>query len=170
MKKSVLIVCILLMNISLYGYESEEKLEAVIIGKIAKYIMWKDTSVDDFTIATLDTKLYNLFKEIYEGKQIKGKNVYVQNITDISKLGNPNILYISKEHSKNLQTILKNTQSKNILTVSNIRGFTEKNGIVQINFIAQKPKLKINLDEANKENLKVRSSLLRIVDVVKGAE
>lgn len=170
MKTLYILISLLCMFSSLHAYESEEKLEALIIGKVAKYITWEDESSSTFSIATLDNNLFHIFKELYEKKQIKGKNVSVEYIENISKIGNPNILYISKDYSSKLNDILMRTKSKNILTISNIRGFAEKNGILQIGFIKQKPKLKINIDTANQENIKIRAALLRIADVVKGAE
>lgn len=168
MKKLIFIICILSTLSSLYAYESQEKLQAAIIGKIAKFITWEDSSSEKFVITILNNDSGNTFEKLYKNKHIKGKKVEIKYISNINQLSFTNILYIPKVTSKELKNILNKSKSKNILTISDTRGFAEKNGMVQVYFISQKPKLKINLDIANQENLKIKSSLLKIADVVKG--
>lgn len=152
----------------LNAYESEDKVKAVIIGKLAKYIKWEDKKEDnDFIITVLNNPYDDLFDKVYAKKKIQGKQVKIDYIDDISQLKNPHILYIPKTEAAELSPILNVTSDKNILTVSDIRGFAEKQGIVQVYFASQKAKLKINVDAANKQNLKIKSSLLNIAEVVK---
>ena len=49
------------------------------------------------------------------------------------------------------------TYEKNILTISDLRGFAQKGGIIQIYSMSQKLKLNINLQKAQKENIKIIS-------------
>jgi len=102
------------------------------------------------------------------GKKIHNKPIELKYITNIDDLGTTNILYLPQSNTKNLLKILQKLQGKNILTVSDIRGFAEKKGMLQIYFVSQKPKLKINLDQAHKHKLKISLSLLRIADVIRG--
>lgn len=162
----VLILFSLLFN-TLNAYESEEKLKIIVIGKIAKFIKWEPSKNKVFTITILNNPDDTLFDEIFLNKKIQGKNVKLIYIDNIDQLSITNILYIPKTDSKALLNILKKTKNKNILTVSDIRGFADKNGIIQISFVSQKVKLKINLNEANKSRLKISLSLLRIADVIK---
>ena len=164
MNRVLLFLFIMSLN-SLSAYQSEDKLKALIIGKVAKYIVW-DNKHTDFTITILNDK-NNFFKKIYHNKKIHGKNIKIDYIDTIDKLNKSDILYISDKDSKILDDILKKVENKNILLVSDIRGFAERGGILQIYFVSQKIKLRINLDNAKKENLKIKSSLLRVADVVR---
>ncbi len=159
---------IILINFSfLYGYESEDKLQVVIIGKVSKFIKWQDKENDKFTITVLDNPYGDLFNTIFDDKKIKKKEIDIIYIDSINKLSDSDVLYIPNSQAKTLPEILEKIKNKNILTVSNIRGFAEKGGIIQIYFVSQKVKLKINLDVANEEKLKISSSLLRIAKIVK---
>ena len=149
------------------GYVSEEKLSVVIIGKIAKFVSWEDSNNEDFIITILDDPFDGLFSEVYDSKKIKNKNIKIKYIDNINDLEKTNILYISSSHFDKLEEIMQKVNNKNILTISDIRGFAQKGGIVQIYFASQKIKLKINIDILKDEKLKVKPSLLRIVEVIK---
>jgi len=157
----------LFLNTALHAYESEDKLKAVIVGKVAKYITWKENQRETFKITIIKNQYKNLFDTIYKDKFIKSKPVEIVYIQDIKELNVTDILYIPKVNSINLQKILLKTVDKNILTISDIRGFASKNGILQFYFLEQKLKLKMNTDKLQKEGFGVKRALLRIVDIVK---
>jgi len=167
MNKFILIL--VLFFTSLNAYESENKLKVVVIGKVAKFITWKDKGYDKFIITVLNNPYGELFNKILIGKKIKNKQIEIKYIDNIDNLSDTNILFISTSNAKNLKFILNKIKGKNILTVSDIRGFADKNGIMQIYFASQKVKLRINLNIAKEDNLKISSSLLRIADVIRGS-
>lgn len=158
----------LLVSSSSFAYESEDELKVVLTGKIAKFITWQGDGEAKFVITVIKNPYKNLFEKKYKNKKIKNKPVLIKYIDDISDLSFTNILYIPKVTSKELSSILKKTTQKNILTVSTMRAFAQKGGAVQLFFVSQKGRLKINLDVIKKENFKVKSSFIRISEVVKG--
>ena len=79
-----------------------------------------------------------------------------------------NVLYIPKVSTTELKKILKKIKNKNILTISDMRTFASRGGMIQILFYSQLAKLKINLKSAQQEKLQIRASLLQISDVIKG--
>jgi len=152
----------------LFSYQTEEKLKAVVIGKVAKYVSWKDESSSNFVITVLDNPFGNMLENIYNNKKIHTKNiklVYINNITDLP--ADTKILYIPKKDSYELSMILQDISDKSILTISDIRGFAQKKGILQIYFFARKLRFKINLEVAKKNKLYIRSVLLHIAKIVK---
>lgn len=165
-------IVFLLLTVALYisplmAYESEEVLKVKIVGKVAKFVRWNDSKNDKFIITILNNPYGDLFDRYFIGKTIHKKKIKLKYINSISKLSETNILYIPAQESSALNEILKNTHDKNILTISDIRGFVDRDGILQISFVSQKVKLKINLKSANDEEIKINSSLLRISDVVR---
>jgi hypothetical protein len=118
-------------------------------------------------IVTVFNNTYgDLFEKVFASKQINSHNIKIKYINNIDELEDTTILYISNVSSGSLSAILKKVENKNILTVSDMRGFAEKGGVLQVYIASQKAKLKINLDVANKENIKIKASLLRIAEVV----
>lgn len=166
--KIVHILFILLFSVhTLQASSSEDKLKVLIIGKVAKYFSWKNSDLNAFTITVIDNPFKEKLNKYYKNKKILSKKVNINYINSISELGNPNILYIPSSQSSNLAMILKATENKNILTISDIRGFAQKQGMLQLYFASRKIKLKINIDRVKKEKLNVRSTLLRIAKVIK---
>ena len=135
------------------------------IGKIANYITWKSKKNDVFIITVLNNPFGDLLDKTYKNRKIKGKKVQIKYISNMKELGETDILYIASSDKSKLDNIIKNV--KNVLTISSIRGFAQKSGIIQIYFASQRMKLKINLGEATANNLSIKSSLLRIATIVK---
>jgi len=163
-----IISIILFFIISLNAYETEDKLKVVIVGKVAKYVTYKDNNLTNFTITVLNNPFGNLFDSVYYNKKIKSKPVKINYIKNIDDLNNTDILYISNVDNEELSNIIQKTNGKNILTVSDTRGFAQRGGVLQLYFVSQKLKLKINLNSAKEQSLKIKSTLLRISDVVEG--
>ncbi len=150
-----------------YSYLSEDKIKAFIIGKTAKYVTWKTINENTFKITIVgDAEFGNLVSDTYLGKQIKNRNVEVINIDNIDELHNTHVLFIPEVSYSVLEKTLQKVEGMNVLTISDSRGFAEKNGIIQIYTSSQKNKLKINYTKSKKENLKISSSLLKIATIV----
>jgi len=166
MKLKFIFIFFLLIS-SLSAYQSEKYLEALIIGKVAKYVEWNTQETKDFIIAVLHNPFADILDTIYKHKTIHGKKVKLIYIDDIGELPqNTNILYIPQEDAAQLPDIIDKIKDKPILTISPIRGFAEKEGILQIYFVARKIKFKINLDIAKQNDLYIKSTLLRISEVL----
>jgi len=162
------VLSIFFLLTSLYAYESEDKLKVIIIGKVAKYITYENAqNLDNFVITVLRNPFENLFDDIYKNKRIKSKPVKISYIDHINELESTNILYIPNVNARELSDILYKTQNSNILTVSDTRGFAQRGGVMQLYFISQKLKIKINIQSAKRHSLKIQPTLLRIADVVK---
>jgi len=166
----ILLVFLLLMS-NLLSYESEDKLKVVIVGKVVKFITWDEQQKSGkFVISVLKNPFETMFDDLYKGKSIQGKNVELKYIENIDELEDSNVLYIPNVSAAELNKILKKIENQKILTISDMRGFVQRGGMIQIGFSSQKAKLKINVDNTAKANLEVKASLLKISDVVKGVE
>ena len=171
MKKSLFIfifISIFIFHNNLYAYEIEDKLKSIIVGKIAKFINWENSDSKEFVITVYKNQLGDYFNSIHNGKKINDKKIRIDYINNIENLKFTNILYISKATSAELSSIFNYINKKNILTISDLRGFAQKGGIIQIYSLSQKLKLNINLQKAKKENIRIKASLLRMVNIVEG--
>lgn len=155
------------INSHAYSYLSEDKIKAFIIGKAAKYVTWKNIKENTFKITIVgDAEFGSLVSDIYFGKKIKNRNVEVIHIDSIDNLNTTHVLFIPEVSYSVLKKTLQKVEGKNVLTISDSRGFAEKNGIIQIYTSSQKNKLKINYTKSKKESLKISSSLLKIAQIV----
>jgi hypothetical protein len=152
---------------NLFGVESQDKLKVAITGKVAKYISFEDKKGDAFTITVLNSPYASYFDEIYSGKKIKNRDIIIKHIESIDQLEDTDILYIPEMDFASLEVILQKIDGKNILSVSDSKGFAEKGGVLQLYFNAQKIKLRVNINELEANNLKAKSSFLKIADIIK---
>jgi len=157
-----------IITLTLHASLSEDKLKVMIIGRVAKYIVWpQEQTAKNFCITILDNPFSTLPDTLYKNKKINNKPVVISYIDDIKEIKRSDILYIPKSQTSQLQTILSYIKNKGIFTISDIKGFAEKKGMLQLYFVSRKIKLKINLDAVKKEHLNIRSTLLRIAKVIK---
>ncbi len=56
----ILFLCFTTLN----AYQSEDKLQAIIIGKVAKYITWENTNQEEFVITILKNPFDDLFDKL----------------------------------------------------------------------------------------------------------
>jgi len=167
MKK--LFILLLFLAVSLQASLSEEKLKVMLIGKVTKYVVWNKKNVsDELHITILNNPFDTLPQKIYANKTIDGKKIVFSYIDTIDELQDCDLLYIPKSAASQLDTIFQKLQNKKIFTISDIRGFAQKGGMLQLYFISQKIKLKINLQSVKEHGLNIRSTLLRIAKVIKG--
>jgi hypothetical protein len=158
---------IALLFTTLYSYESEDKLKVVVVGKIAKFIEWQNDRNSEFVITVFrDREKSQLFKKIFSSKSIKERDVQVVTIDSLDELDFTHILYIPEVSNYELNNILSATHHKNILTISDIRGFAEKGGVVQLYISSRKIRLKINHQISKEHGFKISSSLLRIATII----
>jgi hypothetical protein len=166
--KNLFFTILIFSSFHLHGYESEEKLQAILLGKISNFITWQErANSNEFVITIYKNPYGKLFENLYANSKVQNKKVRIEYISSLSDLSYTNLLFIPQINSSELESIFETIKNKNILTVSDIRGFAEKNGMIQIYFASQKPKLKINLRRVKEENIQIRSSLLNIADVIK---
>jgi len=166
--KVLLTCCFLSCTLLLNASEAPEKLKALIVGKVAKYVHWKHNTNKFFTITMINEPSPEFFYQLYENQKIKNRSVKINHISSIDELRTTDILYIPKGNTLQLSHILESIDSKDILTISDIRGFAQKGGMIQLSFVSQKIKLKVNTDVAKEHDLHITPTLLRIADRVKG--
>lgn len=174
----ILFFCILLKSVG--GTEqitvsSEYHLKAAFLYNFAKFVQWPSEAFENshtpiiFCIYGLDP-----FKDAIasiENKLISKRKLIIRKIgQDIEKLKECHIVFVSLSNkSKNLSDILYRIKESPILTVSDIKGFTDEGGIIGLIKKDNKIRFEVNLDAADKSHLKINSHLLRLaIDVKKG--
>lgn len=79
---------------------------------------------------------------------------------------NCQLLYITDTHANHIATVLEQSHSQPILTVSSEPGFAARGGIIGFVVIKNKVRLEINRSAALRANIKLSSKLLEVASVV----
>ena len=170
LKKIVSIILLLGMLFPLYASNQERDLQAVFLGRFAKFIELPKEDKNFFYITLIDENPFdNLLDDLYRDKKIHGKEIKINYVTNIKDIGYTDILFITLDNKKKVQEVINYAQGKSILTISEQRGFAQRGGIIQLSFVMQKPHLVINNNSANKSGIKITAPLLAIAqEVIKG--
>lgn len=161
---------LLLMQTSMvWARDEERKLEAVFIGRFASYIEWPARPRDKFVITLLDDNPFGpLLDHLYQDKRIQNKPIELRYATRLEQVGETDVLFITLHSYSARLAAIEYAQKHSILTISEIKGFAESGGIIQLDFVEQKPRIKINHDMAVKSGLKIGAPLLSIANVLRG--
>lgn len=165
------LILLLLLPLFLNAASVERNLEAIFLGRFPDFITWPNPDKETFTITIIDENPFNnLLYDLYGEKKIKGKKVTIKYIQYLNELEETDILFITPSKLKNLPAILVHAHDNSMLTISDIRGFAQRGGIIQLYIVLQKIRLKINHDASLRASLKISSPLLSISEIVKDGD
>ena len=155
----------------------EYQIKAVFLYRFAMFVEWPADAFDDpaspIVIGILgDDPFGDVLDKVIENETINDRKLEVRrferfdNSLDLTAC---HILFISASERKHVTQILESLGDAGVLTVSEIREFAERGGI--INFIMRKGKIRIeiNAHAATRLGLRISSKLLRLATIV-GAE
>lgn len=149
--------------------QEENKLMAVFFGRFASYIELPDRSAKHFVITLIDENPFgSLLDELYQGKVINGKPVVIRYVTRIEDIGQCDILFITLVNPRTRQDTIDYGTRNSILTISTATGFAERGGIIQLDFLQQHTRIKINHAAAVKSNIRIGAPLLSLATVIRG--
>jgi hypothetical protein len=100
-----------------------------------------------------------------EGTDIKGASLAVESFPAESGpalLGDCRALFIPAEHAHKTDLIIGRLRNQSVLTVSEVSGFIQKGGMVNFVRVGDNIRFEINKVSAERENIKFRSTMLRL--------
>jgi hypothetical protein len=177
LKYKIVLFYIILINFqsSLFAQKEmggEYNLKATFIYHFTKYIKWTDSdSTKDFKIAILgDSDIITPLKKIANMRTVNNRKILIKHFNNIQDIDTCQILFISASKKNELQVILKKAEHKNILTISDSKGFAHKG--VAINFVISEGKIKfeINNRALKRTGLQVSSQLQKLAILVEEEE
>lgn len=99
-------------------------------------------------------------------KTIKEKTIEVVEIEKKADIINMDLLFIPEKHSIELEDILAQTKNKNILTISEKKGYASKGTMINLKLQYGELKFEINKNVIDQEGFTVNSKLYQIADKV----
>ncbi len=150
--------------------DEERKLEAVFIGRFASYIEWPARQRERFVITLLDENPFgNLLDELYRDKRIHNKPIELRYVSRLDQVGDTDVLFLTLNSAAARAAAIDYAQKNGILTISTAKGFADSGGIIQLDFVEQRARIKINHAAALRSGLKIGAPLLSIATVLREA-
>jgi hypothetical protein len=162
------------MLLSAFAVESSERSKEHIrkvdyVFQLTKFIHWPTslTKHSPITLCLFTTNpAQNNWQKIHLQKS-QGHEIQLQYIKRDDQLAQCNMLFVHKQIpnsviQKNYYTLVSNR----ILTIGESKNFAEEGGIIQLDLIEGKAKLKINLKTAHETGLSINANLIEIASSV----
>lgn len=172
MKKLAIILIsalILLSGFKLAGVDTNSKMKAIFIMNFTKLIEWpQNYRQGNFVVGVVgDSPLYNELVKMSKTKKVANQSLQIKKFKTPSEIDKCHILYVSRDKSETISSVVKKVQSNSTLIVTEQQGLVDKGA--GINFIVKNNRQKFELNKKNVEKykLKVSSNLEALAFTVK---
>lgn len=151
---------------------SEYKVKAAYLYNFTKFVSWPDTTLPGDTqtinICVLGKNPFGSLLEPITHMKTQDRTITIETIEDIRALEKKScqILFISASEQGVAAELLRKTGKMPILTVSDMDGFAQHDGIIGFVVKEGKIRLEINLRAARKVGLTISAKLLEIATII----
>jgi len=143
---------------------------AAYLFNFSKFVDWPETVFsdpdDDIVLAVTDDDFFGDALSAINGKIVKDRQFVVKNLREGTNPLDCQILFIGLSEKRRIPQILAAVDGKPVLTVSNLEGFAEAGGAIELAKKDNRIRLVINLTTIKRTGLKMRSQLLEIATIV----
>ena len=150
---------------------TESQIQAACLFNFLKFVQWPKNVFErpdtPLVVGFLGKEPVSpIFEEITRGQDVEGRKLIVKRSTRLADLGNVHMLFVGQDQMGAFLAAFKQLKEKNILTISALKGFAEKGGVINFTLVKNKVRFKINLNTAKEAQLKISSRLLQIGTIV----
>lgn len=153
----------------------EYQVKAVFVFNFAHFVAWPEEAFDStaspLVIGVVGKDPFGPFLDrTIEGEKINNHPLTVERYATVKDIGNCHILYVGLSTDVEVREVLKRTQGKPILTVSDVDRFCETGGMIAMFNDGGRVRLRVNVEPANSAGLEISSKLLRLAEVISSTE
>jgi hypothetical protein len=168
-----LLVCIVARAQS--GEPSEYEVKAAFLFNFTKFVEWPDSSFDSphapIVIGIVgDDPFGESLVRLVAGQKAQGRAIAIIKYRHGDDQRRCQILFISASERSRSAQILASLQETGVLTVSDIDGFAQIGGAVQLVIEENRVRFVVNLDAATQNKLRVSAKLLALARVINHSE
>jgi hypothetical protein len=169
--KRQLIYLVLLVLPTVFGFQTapngdaNARLKSVFMYNFTRYIDWPaDYKSGDFVITMYGTNPSMLaeLNKMALTKTVGTQKIEIRNITSLDGIGKCNILYVTPDVATPIADIVAKIKGKATLIVTEQPGLAKKGSAINFVVVDNRQKFELNQSNAEKNHLKVSSSLLAL--------
>lgn len=148
----------------------EYELKAVFLFNFAQFVEWPATAFSNseapLVIGVIGKNPFGArLKDIVSGEKMNGHEVTVQYYDNVEDIGTCHILFINLSETNKREQVLERMKGRNILTVSDVSGFSAEGGMILLFTRDNKIRFEVNLEACRAAGLTISSKLLRLADI-----
>jgi hypothetical protein len=149
----------------------EYQLKAAFLFHFTQFVKWPSAAFthedQPFRIGVLGEDPFDGFlDDTVKGEKVDGHPLVIERFNSIEEVKGCQILFISRSEGSQMEKILGDLKSRNILTVGDAEGFIKNGGMIRFSTEGNKIHLRISLEAAKSGNLDISSKMLRLADIV----
>lgn len=146
---------------------SEYQLKAAFLVNFGKFIEWPEPEFSSTTVPFVigvvgDDPFGGDLDTAIQGKSIGAHPVVARRINSSDDMGGLELVFIGASEKPRLADILRRLNSSSAVTVSDIDRFCDAGGIIAFVVDNNRIRFEVNMDAAQKRNLKISSKLLSL--------
>jgi len=152
------------------GTEHEYALKAGVLYHIIEYVEWPSSSLSNnppsITIGLMGQIPFADTLEVLNGKMIQGRKLVVKRVADSQEAAGCHVVFIGASEKPRISEIVGDLKNRPVLTVSEVEGFAEQGGMVNLIAGPNRIIMEINRQVASQAKLGMSSQLLKLAKVV----
>lgn len=166
------LVAALLVALPAHGDVSDYELKAALIYKISKFVRWPRAAEKSppvpFRLCVVGRDYFGTAIDRLEGQAVHGQTIEVARPAAAElAAASCQIVFISRSELGNLASVLKSTEGKPVLTISDIDGFAARGGTVEFATKDKKLGFSISPEAGRRAGLALSAQLLQLATIVK---
>lgn len=150
----------------------EARIKAGIVYNLALAVSWPDSAPKSgaFVIGLVGQDASDPELSHLAGKQVRRRELSLVERLASPAAGTAQIVYVSRSEQTRLPDLLRSLARRPLLTVSEIDGFCEAGGMVQLRRDRNRIQLLVNVRAAERAGLRLSSQLLKVAEIVEGGD
>lgn len=174
-----LIIAILMMLLAqahhAWAQDSEQSSEYLIkagyIYNFAKLVEWPASAFaqpdSPIVIGIVGTDPFGpIIDKVLEGKKVNGHSFVIKRLKPTADVKECHILFVGTSLGPHVADTIRLTRGTPILTISEIPGFADRGGIINLTLEQNKVRFEVNVDAAKQADLNISSRLLVLAKVI----
>jgi YfiR/HmsC-like len=170
MSRKLLLIALFVLPM-MFGFQNipsgdpNARIKSVFIYNFTRYIEWpEDYKTGNFIICMYGSNqaMLNELNNMAKTKTVGTQKIEVKNVSSLDAIGKNHILYVTKDISTPVKEILSKIKGKSTLLVTEKPGNTKEGAAINFVVVESKQKFELSQTNAEKNNLKVSSSLVAL--------
>ena len=147
------------------------EVEAVFLFNFAQFVAWPRTSFDNasapLVIGILGKDPFgSIIDDVVSGERVNSRPIVIHRFFRVQDIDRCHILFIAHSENERLPQVCAALQNRPILTVSDIKDFARRGGMIEFIEDKERIRFRIALHRARSESLEISAKLLRPAEVV----
>jgi len=151
------------------GTQHEYELKAGVLYRIMEYVEWPKEALSSnpgaLQIGLIGQIPFADALEVLNGKSIQGRELIVKRIPDLQAAASCQVIFIGASEKSRISEIVAGMKDRPVLTVSEVDGFAEQGGMVNLLAGPNRIVMEINREVTGRAKLSVSSQLLKLAKV-----